>query len=47
MGRRKKQDEWDGADKLKVIKEYQTSGGNAFIIPSANLNYYGILLLVG
>ena len=67
MGRRKKRDEWDAADKLKVVKEYlaghdsfvklgrkyqlnessirkwvakyKTFGKNAFMIPSANLNY--------
>lgn len=30
MGRRKKQDEWDAADKLKVVKEYLT-GNNSFV----------------
>lgn len=30
MGRRKKQDEWDAADKLKVVKEYMM-GHNSFV----------------
>lgn len=30
MGRRKKQDEWDAADKLKVVKEY-LMGNNSFV----------------
>ena len=30
MGRRKKRDEWDAADKLKVVKEY-LAGHDSFV----------------